>query len=226
VNSLKLEPTERLILAFNVIYVGAFTAYFLLIGNYEFLWYVATLVGLIVLIIVTRRTGAFTAGILWALSLWGFAHMAGGGVPVGDGVLYNQIVLPLSNGGELSLLKFDKVVHFYGFAVVAWLLWHILQFHFESEINTRHAGVRLTPRLMLIPFCSNLKDVIHFVPRVESANDEASKNEQLCNRSVCFAVIRFSFRQCVNSWGDPRPIGRCRHQISMQSPGKKLRPQL
>ena len=34
------------------------------------------------------------------------------------------------------MLKFDQVVHFYGFAVVAWLLWHILQFHFESLRGT------------------------------------------------------------------------------------------
>ncbi len=131
-----MKPSERAVLAFTAIYVGGFFAYYMSIGNYEFIWYVATLIGLIGLIVVTRERAALPPAMLWALSIWGLVHMAGGGVTVGDGVLYNYIVLPLGGDGEMRLLKFDQLVHFYGFAVTAWLLWHLMDRHFEALRGT------------------------------------------------------------------------------------------
>ncbi len=132
----RLKPAEWAVLLFTAIYVAIFFGYFLLIGNYEFIWYVLTLVGLACLIAFTRKAAAFPPQILWALSIWGLVHMAGGGIKVGDGVLYNYIVLPLTVNGELTLLKFDQLVHFYGFAVTAWLLWHILYVNFPELRGT------------------------------------------------------------------------------------------
>jgi putative membrane protein len=132
----KLKPAEWAVLLFTAIYVVVFFAYFLLIGNYEFIWYVLTLVGLASLIAFTRKTAAFPPQILWALSIWGLVHMAGGGIRVGNGVLYNFIVWPVTANGELTLLKFDQLVHFYGFAVTAWLLWHILNVNFAELRGT------------------------------------------------------------------------------------------
>ena len=132
----ELKPTEWAVLLFTALYVVVFFAYFLLIGNYEFIWYVLTLVGLAGLIAFTRTTAAYPPQLLWALSIWGLVHMAGGGITVGDSVLYNYIVIPITANGELTLLKFDQVVHFYGFAVTAWLLWHILYLHFEDLRGT------------------------------------------------------------------------------------------
>ncbi len=140
-DSAKLKPAERAVLLFTAAYVGIFFVYFLAIGNFEFIWYVLTLVGLAVLVALTRRTAALPAEILWALSVWGLVHMAGGGIHVGDGVLYNYIVLPVTADGEISILKFDQLVHFYGFAVTAWLLWHLLNVHFPVLRGTSTAYV-------------------------------------------------------------------------------------
>ena len=62
--------------------------------------------------------------------------MAGGGVPVGDSVLYSWVILPLINVGDTIILKYDQVVHFYGFGVTAWLLWHLMARHFPNLRGT------------------------------------------------------------------------------------------
>ncbi len=144
-DSSKLKPGEWAVLLFTVLYVAVFFTYFLSIGNYEFIWYVLTLVGLAGLVTLTRKTAALPAAILWALSVWGLVHMAGGGVTVGGGVLYNYIVLPVTADGEISLLKFDQLVHFYGFAVTAWLLWHLLHVNFPDLRGT--ATIHVYPAL-------------------------------------------------------------------------------
>lgn len=123
---MRLSRGEWTVLAFNALCIAGFSAYFALIGNREFIGYIVTMLGLIALVAIVHRSVGFPASILWGLSLWGVAHMAGGGVPVKGSVLYNLVLLPLTGDGELRLLKYDQVVHFYGFAVTAWLLWHIL----------------------------------------------------------------------------------------------------
>lgn len=67
-------------------------------------------------------------GVLWGLSLWGLLHMAGGLVPVpaswpihGDiRVLYSWWLIP-------GWLKYDQVVHAYGFAVTTLVCWQGLK---------------------------------------------------------------------------------------------------
>jgi uncharacterized membrane protein YjdF len=118
------------VLLFTLAYVGAFTLWFLSRGNYEFILYIATMAGLIALVGLSLRSAAYPTAMLWALTLWGLAHMAGGGVPVDGSVLYNLILIPIGGDGELRLLKYDQVVHGYGFGVTAWLLWHLMAHHY------------------------------------------------------------------------------------------------
>lgn len=127
-----LSRGERRVLVFTLSYIGAFTLWFLLSGNFEFVIYVATLLGLIWLVGANLRKAAMPEPMLWALSLWGLLHMAGGGVHVGDGVLYSLQLIPLTGEGELRLLKYDQVVHAYGFGVTAWMLRHLLVRHFPA----------------------------------------------------------------------------------------------
>lgn len=132
----RLGASELAVLAFTLTYVTGFAIWFLAAGNSEFVWYVVTLVGFIALVGLTLRTAQYPAPLLWALSLWGLAHMAGGGVPVGASVLYAVQLVPITSGGELTLLKYDQVVHAYGFGVAAWLLWHLMQLHFPALRGT------------------------------------------------------------------------------------------
>jgi putative membrane protein len=115
------------LISFNLLYVLVFAGYYLSIKNYEFLWYVAILLFFLILILATLKRTDFDRVILWGLSLWGLLHMAGGGVRVGDGVLYKFIVVDLVGSGESQILKFDQVVHFFGFGVATIVFYHLLR---------------------------------------------------------------------------------------------------
>ena len=119
-------------LIFTLAYITGFAIWFFGRGNYEFIWYIITMLALIALVGATLNRSRLPARILFALSLWGLAHMAGGGVPVGGGVLYSAVLVPITGAGEMTILKYDQVVHAYGFGVTAWTLWHILAVNFPS----------------------------------------------------------------------------------------------
>lgn len=126
---------------FTLAYVAGFTVFFLVVGNYEFIVYVLTMAALIVLIGLSLRKAEYPAAMLWALTIWGLAHMAGGGVPVSGSVLYNLRLLPIIDTGEVFILKYDQLVHAYGFGVSAWLLRHLLLRHFPDTRGTFTAYV-------------------------------------------------------------------------------------
>lgn len=138
---MNIKPYEWAVLGVTLAYTAIFGAIFMSAGNSEFLWYIVTMLVLVVLVGFGQRKAEFPAGILWALSLWGFIHMAGGGVPVGDSVLYAHVVLPVFALGEFVFLKYDQFVHFYGFGITAWLLWHLLRRHFPVMIGTASLAV-------------------------------------------------------------------------------------
>lgn len=121
---------------FNLAYVFAFGAYYVSIKNFEFLWYVLVLLFFFFLILLTLHRSRFDATILWGLSLWGLFHMAGGGIPVGDGVLYGYRIIPLFDGGEdFFILKFDQFVHAFGFFVATLVGYHLLKLYLNEKTN-------------------------------------------------------------------------------------------
>ncbi|WP_295314257.1 DUF2238 domain-containing protein [Roseobacter sp.] len=135
---MSFAPTrnELGVAAFTLGYIVLFTIWFLSIGNYEFIIYVVTMLALVLLVGASLGKAAYPPSMLWALSFWGLAHMAGGGVPVGDAVLYNLELIPLISTDRLFILKYDQLVHAYGFAIAAWVLHHLLVRHFPATRGT------------------------------------------------------------------------------------------
>ncbi len=123
-------PGRIAIAAFTAAYVVGFGAMFLVQGNYEFLWYIATMIAIILLVACTLRTSQLSNAVMWLLSLWGLMHVLGGGLVIGDHVLYAQVVYPFQVDGDFTFLKYDQLVHFFGFGVAAIAL---------AEIFTRKA---------------------------------------------------------------------------------------
>ncbi|MDP6527374.1 MAG: DUF2238 domain-containing protein [Candidatus Pacebacteria bacterium] len=127
---------EWFLALFNLLYILGFGGYYISIKNFEFLWYVAVLVFFFLLVVLTLKKSKFDYTILWGLSLWGFLHMAGGGVPVGDGVLYGYQLLSLvDNGGDFFILKFDQLVHAFGFGVATLFIYHLLKPYLNEKTN-------------------------------------------------------------------------------------------
>ncbi len=117
---------QWILFCFSLLYVAGFTTYYLASANYEFLWYVAVLVFFFVLLVVTLPASRFSTTILWGLSLWGLMHMAGGSIPVGDGVLYGVQLVDIAHDGEFTLIKYDQLVHAFGFGVATMVAHHLL----------------------------------------------------------------------------------------------------
>lgn len=132
-----LTKGHWVLLAFTALYILGFGAYFVLAGNAEFLWYVAVMVGLVIFIGTTLHRSRFSLPLLWALSVWGLLHMAGGGVRMGDGVLYAQVLIPFVIDGEKTILKYDQFVHAYGFGVAALALLSIFRRWVGTSVGPR-----------------------------------------------------------------------------------------
>lgn len=119
-------PSRIAILAFTALYILGFGAWFVSQGNYEFVWYVLTMLVVIGLLIKTIQTSGIPDWVLWLLSIWGLLHMLGGGITIGDHVLYAHIIYPFHVEGDFVLLAYDQVVHAFGFGVAAAMLHGIL----------------------------------------------------------------------------------------------------
>lgn len=118
----------RAILLFNGLYVAVAVVAALRTGNREFVFYIVMMGVMAAAVFHVHRRVQLSMGIFWALSVWGLAHMVGGLLPVPDGwpyegthaVYYSAWLIP-------GLLKFDQLVHAYGFGVTTWLCFHALR---------------------------------------------------------------------------------------------------
>ncbi|HUQ53166.1 MAG TPA: DUF2238 domain-containing protein [Gammaproteobacteria bacterium] len=114
--------------AFTGLYLVAATVGALAIGNREFLFYIVVMVLLVGGVWLVHRGVELSTATLWALSIWGLAHMAGGLIAVPESwpingdirVLYSLWLIP-------QRLKYDQVVHAYGFGVATWVCWQGLR---------------------------------------------------------------------------------------------------
>ncbi len=116
-------------------------------SNHEFLLYIGVVALMMGVVWVVHDRVALTSGALWCLSIWGLVHMAGGLVRVPESwpvmgtnrVLYSLWLIP-------DRLKYDHVVHAYGFGVTTWVCWQGLR----AALGGRLHRVRPTPGLMVL----------------------------------------------------------------------------
>lgn len=115
-----------LLAVFNSAYLLFFGVRFVLSGNYEFLGYIAQIVLIGGLVAFTLQKTRFPFWLLALLSLWGLGHLAGGGLRVGEGVLYVYRIFYVWSSGADYVLKYDQFLHFYGFFVSTLICFWIL----------------------------------------------------------------------------------------------------
>jgi uncharacterized membrane protein YjdF len=133
--------------AFTALYLVAATVGAFALGNREFLFYIVVMVLLLGVVWLVHRSIALTTATLWALSLWGLLHMAGGLAPVPESwpingdirVLYSLWLVP-------ERLKYDQVVHAYGFGVATWVCWQGMR----AAIRHRGGDAVPTPGLVVL----------------------------------------------------------------------------
>lgn len=124
------SPPAKLlpVFLFNGAYIAIAAALSVSRKNGEFIFYIVVMLVLIAVMSLVHSRVKLTTGLLWAFSMWGLAHMAGGLTPLPAGwpyngdqaVLYSWWLIP-------QRLKYDQIVHAYGFGITTWLCWHILR---------------------------------------------------------------------------------------------------
>ncbi len=148
-----LEPKQPLltrgvqaVLAFTLVYLAAAVIGALTTGNAEFIIYIGIMAVLIGVIGFVHYRVNLTLATLWALTAWGALHMAGGLVRVPESwpingdirVLYSLWLIP-------ERLKYDQVVHAFGFGVTTWVCWQGLR-----SVLANFGPVRPTYGLMVL----------------------------------------------------------------------------
>lgn len=128
----------RVLATFTASYLLVASAGAILGGNLEFAFYIGVMLLLVGLVWAVDRRVRLSRGALWALSAWGLLHMAGGLVPVPDGwpvsasgqpVLYSLWLLP-------GHLKYDHLVHAFGFGATTWVCWEGLRSSMDAPHPT------------------------------------------------------------------------------------------
>lgn len=153
--------------AFTLTYLIAAAVRMVMVGSSEFMLYMGQMVVMIGLILWAHRKARFSGGVLWGLSIWGALHMAGGLVPVPtelaqlkspeqtEAVLYSLWLI------QPERLKYDNVVHFFGFFIATLACWQALR---------RFLGARSRPSIafVVILTCAGMglgavNEIIEFV---------------------------------------------------------------
>ena len=116
----RLTPRERVIAGVNAAYISVFSILALHHENYEFMLYAGVVIFIFALILVKQAAVRFDGVILWGLTLWGLAHMAGGNIRVGEDVLYSVQLIP-------AVLRYDQLVHCFGFGTATLVCFHLLR---------------------------------------------------------------------------------------------------
>jgi uncharacterized membrane protein len=168
VRGMSSHPTVNLlpVFMFNAAYMTVAVAGSIVQGNREFIFYIVVMVVLISIMGLVHSRVKLTTPLLWAFSVWGLAHMAGGLCPLPAGwpyngdqaVLYSWWIIP-------QKLKYDQIVHAYGFGVTTWLCWHILR-----NAVRQADGSTLKPTFGMLTLCAAggmgfgaLNEVIEFI---------------------------------------------------------------
>ncbi len=115
-----LTRREWVIAGVNLAYTTVFTLLAFRRENYEFVMYAGVVILIFALILAKQPVVRFDGVILWGLTLWGLAHMAGGNIPVSDGVLYSVQLIP-------RVLRYDQFVHWFGFGTATLVCFHLLR---------------------------------------------------------------------------------------------------
>lgn len=126
------------VLAFTLFYMACSIVAAIATGNREFVFYIVVMFMLMGAVAAVHRRVGLSGTALWGLSLWGLAHMAGGMVPVPASwpvngehrVLYSWWLIP-------DLLKYDQIVHAFGFGMTTLVCWEGLQSLLHSAERPR-----------------------------------------------------------------------------------------
>ncbi|MDB5264873.1 MAG: putative rane protein [Parcubacteria group bacterium] len=122
-----LTPNHIAVVAFSVLYAVTAGVVFYMRGNTEFLGYVAVIVMVLLVGGCVLAKECVPIWLIWMLAIVGLLHMLGALVYVNGDVLYNYVPFPIENPTGLTIIKMDQIIHTYGTATAALLVFFFLQ---------------------------------------------------------------------------------------------------
>ncbi|HHX58750.1 MAG TPA: DUF2238 domain-containing protein [Candidatus Moranbacteria bacterium] len=163
---MKFKKGQLTILLTNVFFILTFSAFFITRANYEFLLYIGVLIFFVILILITREKVNYSNGLLWGLSIWALAHMAGGGIILNNKLLYSTMLLPII-GEPYYILKYDQLVHAFGFGITTLLMWTLLKPLLKNPARNNKVAISIL-LVMAATGAGALNEVIEFIATVIS----------------------------------------------------------
>lgn len=118
----------------NILIIAAFTVFFLLKGNYEFLFYAVTLGIAVYMIHRTDRVFHYSLTAQAGFNLWLLLHFSGGTFYIGGTKLYDLILVPVL-GEPFNILKYDQVIHAYCYLVITLFMVSVVMHIADKNAN-------------------------------------------------------------------------------------------
>jgi hypothetical protein len=163
-----MNTTLRRVLGFSGCYLSAAVVAAIATGNGEFVFYIVVMFVLLGAALLVHRKVGLSPLVLWGLSFWGLVHMAGGLVPVPESwpingeirVLYSWWLIP-------DYLKFDQLVHAYGFGITAVMCWESFRWILSQQTGKPINAIQPTPGILTLSAAAGmgfgaLNEVVEF----------------------------------------------------------------
>ncbi len=119
-----MKKEHIVLLLINLALIVVFGALFLARLNYEFIIYVGVIIFFLCLMGISIKKVDYTLGSLVGLTVWSALHLAGGGVVIGEGRLYDMMLIPLSE--KYPIWRYDQLVHLWGFGASTLVMFSLL----------------------------------------------------------------------------------------------------
>ena len=118
----------------NILIIGCFTAYFLIKGNYEFLFYAVTLGILSFIIEKTDRIFNYSNLAKIGFNIWLFLHFSGGTFKIAGTKLYDTVLIPII-GEPFNILRYDQIIHGYCYFVITMFMYSVVLYISDKKAN-------------------------------------------------------------------------------------------
>lgn len=126
-----MNRSQIILLIINLALVLGFGGVFLTRGNTEFVIYIGVIIFFMAIIGVTLKAARYTTATLVGLTVWSAMHLAGGGITVGEGRLYDVMLIQLTE----SIFRYDQLVHIWGFGAATLVMYCLMPDPFKSRLR-------------------------------------------------------------------------------------------
>ena len=120
----EMKKEHIVLLLINLALIAGFGSLYLVRLNYEFVIYVGVILFFICIVGISLKKVDYTLGTLVGLTVWSALHLAGGGIMIGEGRLYDVMLIQLSE--TYPIWRYDQLVHIWGFGASTLVVFSLL----------------------------------------------------------------------------------------------------